>query len=213
MVPHETRDSVSATATRREAKKQAVRQALEEAALRLFDRNGFAGTTVDQIASEAQVSRSTFFRYFTSKEALLFDAYETGVEVITALIVRRPANEPPLAAYENALVELALNPDNGPDRELATLRQKIIESDDGLKARRDAVTHNWRFRIAQALATRDGKTEPGRMHQLAASVGVAVAQRIAELFVEPGSSGDTEEMIRSEFALLRDLAAATPGSP
>ena len=195
------------TGTRREQKKQAIRDALEEAALRLFDRDGFSATTVEQIADEADVSRSTFFRYFTSKEAVLFDAYDTGVEAMSTFLHARPEEETLFVAYENALVELVLHPDGGPDREVAALRQRIIESDPSLKLRRDEVIHSTRFRIAQALAAREGRNEPARAHLLAASVGVAVVERITDLFVDPETSGDPEKIIRSEFALLRELLA------
>src|SRR6201996_8340861 len=55
----------------RERKKIKTRQAIRREALRLFDANGYAATTVEQIAEGAEVSPSTFFRYFPSKESLL----------------------------------------------------------------------------------------------------------------------------------------------
>ena len=55
----------------RERKKIKTRQAIRRAAFRLIDENGYAATTVEQIAEAAEVSPSTFFRYFPSKESLL----------------------------------------------------------------------------------------------------------------------------------------------
>jgi AcrR family transcriptional regulator len=55
----------------RERKKIKTRQAIRREAFRLFDAHGFAATTVEQIADAAEVSPSTFFRYFPSKESLL----------------------------------------------------------------------------------------------------------------------------------------------
>jgi AcrR family transcriptional regulator len=55
----------------RERKKIKTRQAIRRAAFRLIDENGYAATTVEQIADAAEVSPSTFFRYFPSKESLL----------------------------------------------------------------------------------------------------------------------------------------------
>src|ERR1700746_2085024 len=55
----------------RERKKIKTRHAIRREAFRLFDANGYAATTVEQIADAAEVSPSTFFRYFPSKESLL----------------------------------------------------------------------------------------------------------------------------------------------
>src|SRR3974377_751098 len=55
----------------RERKKIKTRQAIRREGFRLLDANGYAATTVEQIADAAEVSPSTFFRYFPSKESLL----------------------------------------------------------------------------------------------------------------------------------------------
>ncbi|MFC4373226.1 TetR family transcriptional regulator [Nocardia halotolerans] len=66
----------------RERKKQRTRQQLGEIALRLFTEHGFDAVTLDRIVAEAEVSKRTFFRYYTAKEdvalaaeAELWDAY------------------------------------------------------------------------------------------------------------------------------------------
>ena len=56
----------------RERKKIRTRETVRREAFRLFESNGYAQTTVDQIAEAADVSPRTFFRYFPTKESVLF---------------------------------------------------------------------------------------------------------------------------------------------
>ncbi len=61
----------------RERKKQKTRWSIQEHALRLFQEQGYDQTTVDQIAAAAEISPSTFFRYYKTKEdVVLEDEYD-----------------------------------------------------------------------------------------------------------------------------------------
>jgi AcrR family transcriptional regulator len=64
----------------RERKKARTRAAIQRHALRLFRGNGYEATTVSQIAEAAEISESTFFRYFPSKEELvLWDDFDPRI--------------------------------------------------------------------------------------------------------------------------------------
>jgi len=56
----------------RDRKKARTRQAIRAAGLDLYEEQGFERTTVDQICRRADVAHRTFFRYYASKESLLF---------------------------------------------------------------------------------------------------------------------------------------------
>src|SRR5580704_7476286 len=73
----------------RERKKLKTHRALADAALRLFTQNGFDATTLDEVAEEAEVSKSTFFRFFPAKEAAAIEAEtELWTAYLTALAER-----------------------------------------------------------------------------------------------------------------------------
>jgi len=57
----------------RERKKIKTRETIQQHALRLFRQQGYTETTIEQIAEAAEISPSTFFRYFPTKEALVLD--------------------------------------------------------------------------------------------------------------------------------------------
>jgi AcrR family transcriptional regulator len=88
----------------RERKKQATREALRLAALRLAMEKRWEQVRVEDIAAEAGVSTRTFNNYFASKdEAFLATAYDRGARMQAALAAR-PAEEPLWPAVINAVV-------------------------------------------------------------------------------------------------------------
>ncbi|GAA4597572.1 TetR family transcriptional regulator [Planotetraspora phitsanulokensis] len=93
----------------RERKKAKTRRTIQEQALRLFAERGYEATTVEQIAEAAEISPSTFFRYFPTKEDVVIqDDYDP---LLVAAILRQPADLAPLsavrAAFRSAFSELA----------------------------------------------------------------------------------------------------------
>lgn len=91
----------------RERKKERTRQQLRASAARLFAEHGFGGTTIADIAADADVSERTFFRYFDSKEALLLPDLAELFEFLEREVRSRPAEEPPFEAVRQALLAAA----------------------------------------------------------------------------------------------------------
>ncbi|MBO0806611.1 MAG: TetR family transcriptional regulator [Nocardiopsaceae bacterium] len=80
-------------ASLRERKKARTRASLREHALRLFREQGYAATTVEQIAAAAEVSPSTFFRYFPTKEDVVLQD-DMDVRMMEALECQPPELSP-----------------------------------------------------------------------------------------------------------------------
>jgi AcrR family transcriptional regulator len=88
----------------RERKKAKTRIAIQRHALHLFREQGYAATTVDQIAEAAEVSPSTFFRYFPAKEdVVVYDDYDPA---LLASFRAQPAELTPIQAMRRAVVEV-----------------------------------------------------------------------------------------------------------
>jgi AcrR family transcriptional regulator len=85
----------------RDRKKIQTRRLIRNEAMRLIKENGYANTTVEQIAEAAEVSPSTFFRYFPSKEMVLI-ANDLDLVTVEAL-ERQPADMASLQAFRRAL--------------------------------------------------------------------------------------------------------------
>src|SRR5437879_13434513 len=80
----------------RERKKQRTRDAIQREAMRLFQEQGYEATTIEQIAAAADISPSTFFNYFPTKEDVVFnDPYDP---LFIPLFLERPSAESPSEA-------------------------------------------------------------------------------------------------------------------
>ncbi len=87
----------------RERKKLRTRRALADAALRLFTQNGFDATTLEELAGEAEVSKSTFFRFFPAKEAAAIEAEAELWTAYLAALAGRELSGPVLGELHQAL--------------------------------------------------------------------------------------------------------------
>src|ERR1700733_12422280 len=78
---------------RRERKKAATRQAIADAALRLFLERGYDEVSIRDIADAADVSTTTLFKHFTGKEALVFDQDADREADLIAAVRQRAAGQ------------------------------------------------------------------------------------------------------------------------
>jgi AcrR family transcriptional regulator len=113
--------------TRHELRRRATHEALRQAALKCFARKGFADVTVTELAREAGVTERTFFRHFPTKEAVLFQDYETQLEWLAEALARRPVSE---SLFDAVLASVAAFPhDLEVVRQAATARTELISAD------------------------------------------------------------------------------------
>ena len=189
----------------REDKKERTRQGLRAAAFRLFADRGFEATTVDQIAAEAGVSRTTFFRYFPTKEEVVFGRNREIGEVFRRWIAERPPDENPLEAFEGAL--LALARETRADRDLrreAIQIRRLLDRNPVLRKRHAEHTQEQVELLADALAERDGGPV-GIDHRLAAGIGLVLSEEAREIWHDSGATADAEALMKDLFARLRRL--------
>jgi len=137
---------------RRERKKVETREALRSAALQLFATQGFAATTVEQIADSADVSERTFFRYFDSKHDLLVPELATFFEMVERELLGRPLDEPPLEACLAAV--LAVGASQAGEGGVITIAPGLDPADPAVSAHLVRAFVNWEDRLTDVLAAR-----------------------------------------------------------
>jgi AcrR family transcriptional regulator len=158
----------------RERKKIKTRQAIRREAFRLFDANGYAATTVEQIAEAAEVSPSTFFRYFPSKESLLL-ADDLDPLILQAFEAQPPDLSPTQAirrAYQDVLANLSEE-----QLDFENTRQRLIFSIPELKAALYDEYYRTITVMAEAIGHRIGR--PAGDFEVRVFVGAMVGAMMA----------------------------------
>lgn len=210
MEPHAQGDGVG----RREAHKRATRQALQDAAQRLFAENGYTQTTVQEIAAAAGVTERTFFRYFTSKDELVAHRVLGNLPALRAAVIARPQGESPLGAIHAVMRETIAAGAADPN-EPSTLR--LFDSGPpGVRLARTGA--NLLLRIEETLAeavherlqhaTPDSTSVHGSeidLHcEVVAAAAVAAARRALIRYSSqgPGATVGVEQLIDEAFETL-----------
>jgi AcrR family transcriptional regulator len=188
----------------RERKKLQTREQITEAAIALFADRGFEGTTVDDIAAAANVSRRTFFRYYARKEDVILAWKEETAEELRRALAARPAGEAPLQAVQGALTTVAQSYQERRELTLGLLRlfERPLELPHSEHTSWDEV-------MAAGLAARLG-VDPARdpRPRLIATVGFAVLIATVQSWGSDGARGDLPQLIEQGFAHLREQTAA-----
>ncbi|KKD07929.1 TetR family transcriptional regulator [Streptomyces sp. WM6386] len=138
----------------RDIARAAVRAELAQVAFELFRREGFDKVTLDDLATAAGVSRSTFLRYFGTKEDAVLGAFEGHDRRVADALRARPAGEDEWTALRGALDSVISRYHENPEESLATTR--LVRETPALCARHLEKQHSWRPALVEALAERSG---------------------------------------------------------
>jgi AcrR family transcriptional regulator len=140
----------------RERKKIKTRESIQREAMRLIGKQGYEQTTVEQIAAAVEISPSTFFNYFPSKEdVVLYDGYDP---VIISLMAERPAGEALSVSFRNVLE--AMGGIFERDREIILARGRLWFEVPALRARLWEELEKAQVLMSTMIGQRSGR-DPG----------------------------------------------------
>ncbi|MFE1318707.1 TetR/AcrR family transcriptional regulator [Kitasatospora phosalacinea] len=140
---------------RRERKKAATRQAIADAALRLFLERGYDDVGIREIADAADVSTTTLFKHFPSKEALVFDQEtDQEAELLAAVRERPRGRSVPAALRDHALLHRRAVTDGDP-RFAAFL--DLVNSTPALRDYHQAMWLRHTAALAAVIAEQSGR--------------------------------------------------------
>ena len=194
--------SNSPTTDARTRRKQETRSRLRQAAMTMFRERGYDATTVGQIAAAAGVSHMTFFRYFGSKEEVVF-ASEHKSAVVDHLLAR-PADEPPAEKICNALIA-GLSALGHEERRDLLERTRLVFATPALHARYLQQHPDDQRMIVKALEGESTSAgAPGMTLWVLTSACLAAVATAVRFWVEADGSTNLAELVKQAFADLRD---------
>lgn len=180
----------------RERRRDSTRRALEDAALRLFARDGFDATTVEAIAAEADVSPRTFFRYFATKDEVLNPDRRARQARLRDAVATAPTGPDDLATAALALVALA--DDLVSDREMLLLQRRAVITSPALRGRTYDVLQTWQHTLAAALAERRGAAPEDLAVLSAAAAAIGVWQAVIARWLDT-EGNDLPSLLTTAF--------------
>lgn len=182
--------------------KLAMRSEVSDVAFRLFAQHGFDKTTVDQIAAEAGLSRTTFFRYFGGKEEIVLEKFGQFGYAVADALAARGAEESAWYALRRAfdVVVTSLTADESGSM------VRLLSDACALMTRRWEKTEGWQATLVPLVSERLGRRAGSHGHLRANAL---VASAIACL---DGATDAWRACDRStSLAVLLDDAMGTVG--
>ncbi|WP_049565850.1 TetR/AcrR family transcriptional regulator [Streptomyces sp. SBT349] len=183
----------------RERKKLRTRQAIRQAAHRLIEERGYEKTTIELIAAAAEVSPSTVFRYFPSKEHIVL-TNDYAVSSIGFLLAR-PADEPPLVAMRAAVTGMMriLYEDFSAEY---TWRMELVREVPAVRALMHEAQHKLVGAMSAALAQRTGRPEDDLELRVVVGAIMGALHQVLLDWGDDGQEGNLLEMIDRALSVL-----------
>lgn len=159
---------------------------LELVALELFAERGFEQTTVEDLAEAAGIGRRTFFRYFASKNDVVYGDFEAALDELRARLRATPPEVPLLDGLREAV--LAFNALPAEAEPQHRVRMALVLHTPALQAHSTLRYAGWRGVIAEHVADRLGLESHDFLPQLLAHQALACAVAAYEQWLaHPGS--------------------------
>lgn len=177
----------------RTRKKDATRRALVQAAQQRFREQGFDATTIDELCTDAGVSRRTFFRYFPDKEALAFPHRSERLRRFVALLEDAPARANPIDTLR-AIAHVFAQEYSANHAQLVA-QQRLIDRTPALVAREHEIDRDWERAMERAFARRLGNGADASLRaRMMAGAAIGVIRATLRHWFELDGAADLGEL-------------------
>ncbi|WP_329224132.1 TetR/AcrR family transcriptional regulator [Streptomyces sp. NBC_01485] len=189
-----------------------MRDALVAAAFRLFLERGYEQTTVDEIVALAGVGRRSFFRYFPSKEDVVFPDHERCLADMTAfLAVSDEGAEPVRRVCDAARLVLLMYAENP---SFSVQRYRLTKRVPGLRAYELSVVWRYERALAEYLRGRFTGRPDGNLHaEVIAAAVVAAHNNALRSWLRSDGEGDASATVDHALGYVQSAFGTAPTAP
>jgi len=176
----------------RERKKMKTRIAIRDATYRLIQEQGYDATTIEQIAEAAEVSPSTVFRYFPTKEDIvLTDEYDP---LLLEELCDRPADEPWLESVRYVMRK-AITVGNTEEPQVTRLRTKLMAEVPAVRSRMMETMSVTGRMLCGAIAERTGRDPDSLEVRVFTMALIGGLMETSLYWAENGHRGDLTDLV------------------
>jgi len=174
------------------------RESVERTALTMFANRGFEQTTVEEIAAELGVGRRTVFRYFPSKNDIVWGDFDRVLDRLREELDGQGEGVPIM----DALAAAAVASNSYPAEQLPELRTRmtLITTVPALQAHSALRYADWRGVVAEYVARRRGERASDLIPQTVAFAALGASMAAFSVWV--AQDGDLEQRLQTAYAAL-----------
>lgn len=185
----------------RERKKQQTRDQLIDAAFALFEQRGYDHVSAAEIAEQANVSERTFYRYFPTKEDVIFPDADEKMRHVDDLVANLPKSMSVLQGMRAGIRAISLETQESTELQLA--RARLVMSTPSLQSLIMRREQEWVESFADAIAARlDLDQDQDIRPEITAAVIVAVFRVVMKRWIHSGGQEPINVMIDEALAFL-----------
>lgn len=186
-----------ATLSLRERKRLSTMRHVQATAIEMFEVDGFDATTVEAVAAAADVSPSTIYRHFGTKEAIVI--WDERDRIVDHELGSRLGRQRPVGAFRDAAVVALARRD---DLDRFARRLRLMFSEPSIWA--TAVTQDLRDRseLADAFAMVNGRAEPRLADEVLAGTCLVALDAALERWQQVDCDEDLASLIVEAFAVI-----------
>ena len=184
----------------RQRKKRQTRDAIVSAAMELFAERGFERTTIADIAEAADIAPRTFFGYFVSKEAVVFDDFDDVFASFAERLRTRPAGETAFDALRDWITAHA--GELGLDSHEQRRRRDLVRSTPALQAQERNNLARFEELLAEGVAADLGVPPDSLRARLVSAAAVAALHALGDFGDDPATHGSERAVAVIDEALV-----------